>query len=184
MRSIDIEKRNETDGLGGNCHTVRSLADVRAIVPPRGSWVSFRTDSRKLSAQRVFSLLLSRCPCDRCLVSTFNISARVGAYLDQAVATDHVRVLDALVSFVPTKLNREGGLPLLLDTELRFPGRVRVRTADVHAKVYCLAMESGDNFVVECSANLAANSRIELYTIWNSESRLLWHASWLGEFFA
>jgi hypothetical protein len=142
------------------------------------SWVTHRA----LSAVDLLALLLSRGVCDRCLVSTFNVSPAAASLLGWALATERVLLLDAVVSEAMVCIQEDGGWASLVQIARLHSGRVRVRAADVHANIYCLAMAEGDNWVVETSANLARNSRVELYTVHNSAARLAWHASWIGGF--
>lgn len=155
--------------------------DVAGKLPEVGnasSWITHRA----LSAVDLVALLLARGGCDRCLVSSFNVSPQAAALFGWALATERVLLLDAVVSDAMERIQEDGGWAALRQLADVHAGRVRVRAADVHAKVYCLAMADGDNWVVETSANLARNSRVEWYTVHNSAARLAWHASWIGGF--
>ena len=179
MHSIEIEKRKPDAAGQCECFVLHDWTELPPRLPPPGGAVTFVT-YRCLSAFELLPILLASGTCDRCLLSTFNLSAKAGSYLEALLTGGRVKLLDVVLAEAMSRLGEGGGLAMMVDAQTRFPGRLRVRQADVHAKVYCLAMSSGDNWVVECSANLAANSRIELYAVWNSEARLLWHASWLG----
>jgi len=157
-----------------------ALDDFRQLagrLPDHGGLISFVT-YRALTAPDLLALLLGCGACDRALLCSFNVSEEAAGFLDGMVTEGRIDLLDVIVSNSMPRLQAGGALPVLEAMTERLPNRVRLRLADVHAKVYCLAMASGDNWVVETSANLARNSRIELFTIWNSAERLFWHAEW------
>jgi len=65
------------------------------------------------------------------------------------------------------------------DVMTRLDGLARVIITRAHAKVICLPLETGENFVIEGSANLRSSDNTEQIVILNDAETLAWHASWM-----
>lgn len=188
MRSIGVIMRQLggmafADGTdeGVGVYVLGGWREVSGLLPGPGgvsSWVTHR----ELTAVDLLALMVARGVVDLLAVCSFSVSAQAGDLLAEWLDAGRVRMFRALISPAAERLQEAGGYGALRELGRRYPDRARVREADVHAKVYLCDMADGNCFVVESSANLARNSRVELYTVWNSQKRLESHMAWMERF--
>lgn len=135
---------------------------------------------RAFSAFEFVPILLSG-PCERLLVTTYNMSLATIGMLEQLVSDGRVVLADVLVSESMQRLSDGGAVvEQLAGISRMFRDRFRFRALDIHAKIICMAMEDGPSWVVEGSGNMARNTSIETYSIFDDPGRLAFHASWIG----
>ena len=121
--------------------------------------------------------------CERALLATFNLGARVIEGLDQLLGSGHLDTADLVLS---SELDHLGDSSrtynALTSLALEYRGRFRWSARHTHAKVVAAYMECGDCFVVIGSGNLSThNTRHESYVILNSRRAADHMARWIGE---
>lgn len=164
----------------GAAAVVTSWREFEGMLPPPGTNALLVTDQR-FTAARIIPVLL-QCTCERLVVTTFNIAPEVVEFIQARVASGDIRTASILVNGAMRRMGSGAdAVERLLELAETFRGRVRVKEADIHAKLICMAMASGDFWVVEGSGNMAANAHIELYSVFNDRSRFMFHAGWVGE---
>ena len=196
MRSIEIGKEEGMRGdlirgafdarasrlpsLFGGGTVVRSWQEVEGMLPGPGENTVVVT-RREFSAFEFVPMLLHG-RCERLMLTTFNISGPAVGMIGALLDSGQVHLADVLVHESMRRLS-EGGraAAALADLRRAFRGRFRFRELDIHAKLICMAMECGDAWVVEGSGNMARNTSIELYSIFNDPLRLQFHAGWVGD---
>jgi len=158
---------------------IRSWRDVADHLPGPGENTVLVT-CREFSAFEFVPMLLHG-PCDRLIITTYNMSAAAVGMLAALLAGGQVELADVLVHESMRRLSDGGAAAAALgDIRRTFPDRFRFRELDIHAKLICMAMASGDAWVVEGSGNMARNTSIELYSVFNDPGRLGFHAGWVG----
>jgi len=159
---------------------IQSWRDAISVIPPPGQQ-SVCVVKGHLSAWEWVPVLLHAGVCDRLILTTYNLAVPVAQALQGLVSLGRILLADVIVSEAMHRLSSgPETLQVLMDTTRIFPGRVRVMTTDIHAKLICMAMESGDAYVIEGSGNMARNTHIELYSLHNDPARLQFHSNWTG----
>jgi hypothetical protein len=158
---------------------IRSWREVADHLPGPGANTTLVT-CREFSAFEFVPMLLHG-PCELLLLTTYNISGTAVGMLGSLLSSGQVHLADVLVHESMRRLSDGGqAAAALADLRQGFPGRFRFRELDIHAKLICMAMASGDAWVVEGSGNMARNTSIELYSVFNDAGRIQFHAGWIG----
>lgn len=133
---------------------------------------------------RAFDLLSAFVRCgtvERAIVSTFNFGADALVALDVMMEKGDIGMLDVVYN----RGADSGAIGGAGTADLRalpnaYPGRVRLGTEDVHAKVIG-AWLPGAAYVAVGSGNFSVNHNLETYVIFNSPEMFMFHARWIGE---
>lgn len=164
--------------IGGS--VVGSWREISTHLPGPGENALIVARGR-MSAAEFIPVLVSRGTCERLIVCSFNISTDAVEMLDRMVRSRQVVLADVLAHELPRpSASKEVAQDELARLAAAHSGRVRVRLLSIHAKLIALAMANGEAWVVEGSGNMARNSNIEIYSVFNDPGRLAFHAGWVG----